>query len=40
MTDLTAFHPAVFGLVFGAFVFQVIAARRAGQPLPLIALGG
>ena len=38
MTDLTAFHPAVFGLVFGAFVFQVIAARRAGQPLPLIAL--
>jgi len=36
--DLTAFHPAVFGLIVGAFVVQVIAARRAGPSLPVIAL--
>lgn len=38
MADLTALHPAIFGLVLGAFFFHVIAARRAGQPLPLFAI--
>ena len=38
MAGLTALHPAAFALIFGALVFQVLAAHRAGQPLPLIAL--
>lgn len=38
IATLTAFHPAGFALVGAAFLFQVVAARRAGQPLPLVAL--
>jgi hypothetical protein len=38
MADLTALHPAVFGLVVGAFVLQVKTARRARQPLPVTAI--
>ena len=38
IADLTAFHPAVFALIVGAFILQVVAATRAGQPLPVIAL--
>ena len=37
-TELTAFHPAVFSLIVGAFIVQVIAARRTGQRLPIVAL--
>jgi hypothetical protein len=37
MADLTAFHPAVFGVVVTAVLFTFISAPR-WQPLPVIAL--
>ena len=38
IATLTAFHPAAFALVVAAVVFQIATVRRAGQPLPLLAL--
>jgi hypothetical protein len=38
MADLTAFHPAVFGVVVAALLFTLISAHRFGQPMTVIAL--
>jgi hypothetical protein len=38
IATLTTLQPAVFALVAAVAVFQIAAARRAGQPPPLIAL--
>ena len=40
IATLTAFHPAVFALVVAAAAWTLFASRRAGQPLPLLALWG
>lgn len=38
VADLTALHPAIFGLVAAAFLFQILEARKSGKPFPVIAL--
>ncbi len=38
IAGLTALHPLVFGLIVAAFAVQIAAARRAAQPVPLVAL--
>jgi hypothetical protein len=37
VADLTAFNPVIFFLVVGAFIFQIAAVRKPGNPFPLIA---
>ncbi|HXI70475.1 MAG TPA: phospholipid carrier-dependent glycosyltransferase [Verrucomicrobiae bacterium] len=36
VANLTAFHPAIFGLIVVAFLFYMVQARKAGKAFPLI----